>query len=164
MTQPSSSGRRSTRPTRPSRDEALRTHLATLRDALARGVVITADRVQEAMDDAVRRGRMTRQDAEDLAESLISSGRRQTQDVLSDIEQLLGRAGGETVLRAAGRARRAAGLGSSFPIPGYEQLTAAQVTAQLDGLTPAQLRNVRDHERGAANRKTVLRAVEKKLG
>lgn len=160
MAQPSSSRERSTRA---SGEEALRTHLSALRDALARGVVITADRMQEAMDDAVRRGRMTRRDAEDLAERLVSTGRRQTQDVLSDIEQLLGRAGGETVMRAAGRARRAASRGASFPIAGYESLTAAQVAAQLDGLTPAQLRKVRDHERRHANRKSVLRAVEKRL-
>jgi hypothetical protein len=37
------------------------------------------------------------------------------------------------------------------------------VAEQLDGLSVDQLRQVRDHERRNANRKTVLSAVERKL-
>jgi hypothetical protein len=63
------------------------------------------------------------------------------------------------------RARRAAGIApkAGVPFAGYDDLTAALVQAELDGLTPAQLRKVRDHERRNANRKTVLRAVEQRL-
>jgi hypothetical protein len=57
-----------------------------------------------------------------------------------------------------------AGFGPSFPIPGYDDLTVAQVESRLDGLTPAQLRKVGDHERRNANRKTGLRAIESRLG
>ena len=39
-------------------------------------------------------------------------------------------------------------------------MTAAQVQARLDGLAPADLRKVRDHEKRHANRKTVLRAID----
>jgi hypothetical protein len=60
-------------------------------------------------------------------------------------------------------ALRAAGFGSNFPIPRYDDLTASEVQSRLEGLTPAQLRKVRDHERRHANRKTVLRAIESKL-
>ena len=70
----------------------------------------------------------------------------------------------ETLLREVDRARRAAGLGSSFPIAGYDDLTAAQVTERLEGLSTAELRQVREHERRNANRKSVLAAVERKLG
>jgi len=63
---------------------------------------------------------------------------------------------------AAG-ARRVTGIGPPFPITGYEDLTAAQITEQLDGLSLAQLRQVRDHERRNANRKTVLAAIDRKL-
>ena len=59
--------------------------------------------------------------------------------------------------------RRATGLGPAFPIVGYEDLTAAQVAERLDGLSVAELRQVRDHERRNANRKTVLSAVERRL-
>jgi polyhydroxyalkanoate synthesis regulator phasin len=163
-----------------ARDEALLANLASLRDLLAGGVVLTAQRVQEAIDDAVTRGRMTRHDAEELSRGLISAGRQGTAELLNDIEQLLGRGRGdlssarsitkgavkgssERVLREVDRARRAAGLGSAFPILGYDELTAAQITARLRELTPAELRKVRDHERAAAGRKTVLKAVDKAL-
>jgi hypothetical protein len=63
-----------------------------------------------------------------------------------------------------GRVVRATGFGPSFPISGYDDLNASEVESRLDDLTPAQLRKVRDHERRNAKRKTVLRAIESKLG
>lgn len=57
-----------------------------------------------------------------------------------------------------------AGVGPSFPITGYDGLTAAQVQDRLDTLNAAELRKVRDHERRHANRKTVLAAIESKRG
>src|SRR3954452_16227293 len=134
---------------------------ASLRSALRRllnpldVVVITRDRVQDALDDAVRRGRMTRDDATDLLTDLISLGRRQTEDMLADLEGALS--------APVGRARRAAGLGDPFPISDYDDLTAAQVVEHLRDLEPPALRRVRDYERRNANRKTVLGAVDAKL-
>jgi hypothetical protein len=139
--------------------------LNTLRDALTKSVMLTGDRIQEVVDDAVKRGRMTRTDAEDLVQRLISLGRQQTEDVISDIEQLLGRGaatGGDRVLRHVDKARRAVGIGT-FPILGYDDLSAGQINERLSDLTPAQLRKVRDHEKRNANRKSVLQAIERKL-
>ena len=70
----------------------------------------------------------------------------------------------DPVLAQADRVRRAAGVGPSFPITGYDDLTAAQITGRLTDLTPAELRKVRDYERRHANRKSVLSAIESKLG
>jgi hypothetical protein len=134
---------------------------ASLRDALRRllnpldVVVITRDRVQDALDDAVRRGRMTRDDASDLLSDLMSRGRRQTEDMLADLEG--------AVSAPVGRVRRVAGLGDPFPITGYDDLTAAQVVERLRDLEAPALRRVRDYERRNANRKTVLGAVDAKL-
>jgi len=135
--------------------------ITALREVLARAVMLPTERLREAMDDAVRRGRMTRADAEDLTRSLITLGRRQTEDLLADLEQLLGR---QRVMKEVDRARRAAGLGAAFPIAGYDDLAAAEITSRLDDLTPAELRKVRDYEKRHGNRKTVLSAVERKLG
>jgi hypothetical protein len=121
-------------------------------------VVITRERLQEIFDDAVARGRMTRDDANNLVAAVLERGRGLTDDVLGDVEQLLGRS-----REQLDRARRATGIGSSFPISGYDELSVAQVRERLDGLTPAELRKVRDHERRNANRKTVLQAIESKL-
>ena len=67
------------------------------------------------------------------------------------------------VIAQADRARRTAGIGPSFPILGYDDLTAGQVQTRLDGLTPAELRKVRDYEKRNANRKSVLNVIETKL-
>ena len=67
------------------------------------------------------------------------------------------------MLREVDRARRAAGVGPSFPILGYDDLTAAQVTERLGELDAAELRKVRDYEQRNANRKSVLAAIEQKL-
>ena len=163
-----------------ARDEALRANLASLRDLLAGGVVLTTQRLQQAVDEAVMRGRMTRRDAEELASGLLDAGRHQTADLLADLERLLGRGRGDLssaraitkgavkgssdrVLREVDRARRAAGLGASFPILGYDELTVAQVVGRLGELSPAELRTVRDHERRNACRDLVLEAVEEAL-
>ena len=126
-------------------------------------VVITRDRLQEVLDDAVGRGRMTRDDAGDLLAELVRRGRRQTDELLHDIEGAIA-APAERVIREVDRARRATGLGSPFPVMGYDDLTAAQVTERLADLTPGELRVVRDYEKRNANRKSVLDAVQSKLG
>jgi hypothetical protein len=156
------------KPVAPAVPDELAASLGALRERLVSSLTLTSDRLQEAVDDAVRRGRMTRKDAEELLGTLVAAGRAQTEAILADVEQLLGRGGGtgDAVLRTVEKARRRVGGGgaASFPIAGYDDLTAAQVTAQLSGLTPAQLRKVRDHERRHKARKSVLGAVEKKLG
>jgi hypothetical protein len=136
-------------------------NVAELRDALGElvdplgMVMLTRDRIEEALNDAVSRGRVTADDAQDLVASLVERGRRQTNDLLVELEQL--------VSAKAGKARRATGGARSFPIAGYDDLTAAEVVKRLGGLSPADLRRVRDHERRNANRKTVLRAIEQRL-
>lgn len=158
--------------------------LTALRDLLSRGIVLSGERLQETMDDAVRRGRMTRADAEDLVARLLSTGRKQTEEMLNQLETLTGRGrtelvaasrrvrtqarraagpGGDRVLREVDRARRAVGIGPTFPILDYDDLTAAEVSARLADLNSAELRKVRDYERRHADRKSVLDEVERRL-
>jgi hypothetical protein len=110
-------------------------------------LVLTRERIQEVLDDAVERGRMTRDDATQLLAELVRRGTAPAAGLLREVD----------------RARRAAGLGALFPIEGYDDLTAAKVAERLDDLSVAQLRHVRDYERRNANRKSVLTAVERKL-
>src|SRR5215217_6639298 len=96
-------------------------------------VVLTRDRVQEAMDDAVERGRITRNDATALVSALFERGRSQTDDLISQLESIV--TGTPTrMVREVDRVRRAAGIGSGFPIPGYDELTAAQVGDRIGDL------------------------------
>jgi polyhydroxyalkanoate synthesis regulator phasin len=114
-------------------------------------VLLTRERIQETLDEAAERGRVTRSDANELVAELVRRGRQQTDDIASLLR------GG------ADRALRAVGSGGSLPILGYDELTARQVTEHLKNLKPAELRKVRDYERRHANRKSVLAAVDKAL-
>jgi polyhydroxyalkanoate synthesis regulator phasin len=161
--------------------------VAELREALRKNligplemVLISRERIEEVLGEAVDQGRVTVRDAQRISSGLVKRGQRQTSEVLKDLENLLdrGRSGiegrasgarGRAVRRASpalaqvDRVRRGARVGPSFPVTGYDDLTATQVQARLGGLTPAELRKVRDHERRNANRKTVLQAIESKL-
>jgi polyhydroxyalkanoate synthesis regulator phasin len=140
-------------------------NLSSLRDQLRRGVVLTSDGVKTAMDDAVKRGKLTRKDATELSRHLLSSGRTQADTFRADLEQVLGkgRSRADRVLREVDRARRRVGVGSSFPITAYDDLNATQVQSRLKDLSKPELRKVRDYERKHGNRKSVLGAIEKKL-
>jgi polyhydroxyalkanoate synthesis regulator phasin len=97
----------------PNRAEA---SLQAFREALEKSVTISRDRLQEVLDDAVRRGRMTRSDAEELVSRLVTRGREQAEDIIAQLERLLSTLREDvtpavtsprrTAGRAAGRARR----------------------------------------------------------
>jgi polyhydroxyalkanoate synthesis regulator phasin len=143
-------------------DPGLREQLARYLDP-REVVVLTRERVQEALDDAVERGRMTRSDATDLVAALFERGRSSTDELISQLEAVV--TGTPTrIVREVDRARRATGIGSSFPISGYDDLTAAEVGDRIGDLSAPELRKVRDYERRNANRKSVLQSIERKLG
>ena len=153
--------------------EALRKHLIKPSGM----VLLTRERIEEALSKS---GKLSPKEARGIAGDLVKRGRKETNDVLKDLESLLekgrrdvskraGSARGRAVHAAspaiarADRARRAAKVGSSFPISLYEDLNVGEIKARLADLTPAELRKVRDHERRNANRKGVLSAIESKL-
>jgi polyhydroxyalkanoate synthesis regulator phasin len=161
--------------------------VAELREALRKNligplemVLISRERIEEVLGEAVDQGRVTVRDAQRISAGLVKRGQRQTSDVLKDLENLLGQGRSEIKGRTSGargravrraspalaqvdRVRRTAGVGANFPITGYDDLTASQIVSRLGTLTPAELRKVRDHERRNAARKTVLQAIESKL-
>src|SRR4051794_36658129 len=108
-------------------------------------MVITRERLQDTLDDAVRRGRMTRDDATDL------------------LAEIVRRAISAPTDRVKREVRRVTGALDGFPIEDYDELTAAQIVSQLGDLPTDDLRRVRDYERRNANRKTVLSALDTKL-
>jgi polyhydroxyalkanoate synthesis regulator phasin len=103
------------------------------RDALDRSVTLSRDRIQDVVDDAVKRGRMTRGDANELVSNLVGRSRKYREDLLKDLEKLLRDARKEVdarmkevesrvaptrkrVERAAGRVGRAARDASDGPL------------------------------------------------
>jgi polyhydroxyalkanoate synthesis regulator phasin len=154
------------------------------REALEKSITISRERLQEVVDDAVRRGRITRGDAEEMVGRLVTRGRDQAEDLMAErvIAQLreapgLARqeVGGraeqarkravkavEKPLAGADRMRRAARI-PGFPITAYDQLSIRQIDRRLQELSRVELRRVRDYERRNKARKGVLRAVDRKL-
>lgn len=130
-------------------------------------VLLTRKGIEEVLEDAVKRGRMTRDDAQQMMQTLLQYGAKQTDDFLADLERLLAR-GSTLQERPPGsgrrsRRRRSRRPAANLPIERYDDLSAAQVQDRLDGLTTAELRKLRDYERRHANRKTVLDRIERKL-
>jgi len=68
--------------------------------------MLTRDRIEEALEDAVDQGRLTAKDARKITKDLLDRGRKQTNDVLKDLEQLVGRGRDEIEGRTSG-ARKA---------------------------------------------------------
>jgi polyhydroxyalkanoate synthesis regulator phasin len=160
--------------------------IQAFREALEKSITISRDRLQEVIDDAVRRGRMTRGDADEMVSRLVTRGRDQADDLLRQLERLLAQVRGapgrarqqvgsraqrarkravkavDRPLAGADRVRRAARV-PGFPITAYDDLSVRQIDRRLQELSRAELRRVRDYERRNKSRKGVLRAVDRKL-
>jgi polyhydroxyalkanoate synthesis regulator phasin len=63
--------------------------IAQLKDSLEHSVTLSRERIQEVVDDAVKRGRMTHGDAEKMIGELLKRGRKQTDTLLSELERLV---------------------------------------------------------------------------
>jgi polyhydroxyalkanoate synthesis regulator phasin len=170
--------------------QAFRDALERSRSALESNVTLSRERIEEVVDDAVERGRMTRGDANELVFNLLSRGREITDELISELERLLdqlrkevdtradtarrqatrtaGRVGrsvrdaADRPLAEADKLRRRAG-GPGGPITGYDQLTAAQIKSRLPDLDPAQLRGVRAQENRGKARKGILAEIDRRL-
>ncbi len=156
------------------------------RDALGKSITISRDRLQEVVDDAVHRGRMTRGDAEEMVSRLAARGREQAEELLAQLERLLAQVrdvpdkarqevGGraeqarkravgavDKPLAGADRVRRAARV-PGFPITAYDQLSIRQIDRRLQELSRVELRKVRTYERRNKARKGLLRSLDRKL-
>lgn len=71
-------------------DEQIREAFGEVGEALQRALVLSTDRIQSVLEDAVVRGRMTRRDAEDLASNLVSVGKDQAAELQSEFDALVG--------------------------------------------------------------------------
>ena len=169
--------------------QAFRDAVEHSRTTLESNVTVSRDRLQEVVNDLVKRGRMQRRDANELVSSIVDRGRRATDDLMRDLEKLIDQARKEVESRtattrkqatkAAGRVGRVArdaagrplaeadrlrraGVGES-PITGYDQLTAAQVRARLKDLNKGDLRKVRTAEKRGKARKSILEEIERRL-
>ena len=54
-------------------------------------------------------------------------------------------------------------IGDGFPIPNYDDLNVEEVKGMLDGLTAAQIREVREYEKRNKDRETLIEQFDRKL-
>jgi polyhydroxyalkanoate synthesis regulator phasin len=161
------------------------------RDALEHSVTLSRERLQDVVDDAVKRGRMTRDDANQLVSNLISRSRRYSDELVRQLERLLDQAqreidtrtgparrrataearraaraardAADAPLAQADRLRRRSGVTAGGPITAYDQLTATQIKSRLSDLSPGELRQVRTRERQGKARKGILSDIDRRL-
>ncbi|HSL01731.1 MAG TPA: hypothetical protein VK869_15450 [Rubrobacteraceae bacterium] len=53
--------------------------------------------------------------------------------------------------------------GGGFPIPGYDELNVGEISGRLDGLSAAQIRELREYEKRNKNRETLIEQFDRKL-
>ena len=63
--------------------------IAQLRESLEHSVTLSRERIQEVVDDAVKRGRMTHGDAEKMIGELLKRGRKQTDALVAELEKVI---------------------------------------------------------------------------
>src|SRR5918998_205069 len=54
-------------------------------------------------------------------------------------------------------------IGDGFPIPNYDDLNVEEVKGMLDGLTAAQIREVREYEKRNKNGETLIEQFDRKV-
>ena len=108
--------------------------VAELREALRKNLIrpfdllmITRDRIEEVLDEAVKQQQIAAKDARKLATRLTDRGRKQTNDFLKDLESLMDRGRGEIESRTKPARKRGTDA-------------ARQARKQVEGFGPAWFR------------------------
>lgn len=156
-------------------DDQLREAFSDVGDALQRAIVLSTDRLQSVLEDAVVRGRMTRRDAEELATNLVSLGREQAQELGAELDSLArsfpGKVAGKVDPRGKLRRREPADIeatpvDAAAPAPADDpaSLTVSELTVVVAAADAPALRQLRERELAGKARATVLKAIDRKLG
>ena len=103
----------------------------------------------------------------DFLNTAFSQYREGTQRAAGSVQEGV-RAGSQTIADvsdiAAGVTRATAeSVAGQAPIEGYDEMNVDEVTSQLDGLSEAELRRVRNYEQGNKNRETVIAEIDRRL-
>ncbi len=169
-------------------------NLRALQGALEHSLTIQRTRLQEIVDDLVSRGSLSRADADGLLSQLLTSSKDYSQALLKVLDSVAGdtRRGigagiapvmatagklADTVRKAPGLPRKPAQAPKSAPkpvatstpppadpIPGYDEMTVAQLKPRLTRLNAGALRKFRDRELAGKARKGVLDQIDRLLG
>lgn len=129
-------------------------------------------RIRKAFDGLIERG----EDRMEPVERLVRRRARQAENKIEDVQRDVTKTARKTTRKTTKRAEAAADTiapkmprvaapkkASELPIKSYASLTAAEITAQLAGLTQTELAKVYKFERAHENRRTILDSIEPKF-
>ena len=126
--------------------QAFRDALERSRSALESNVDRPRERVQEVVDDAVKRGRMTRADANELVSNLVSRSRKATDDLIRDLEKLLEQARKEVEADDEGAQGAAAAAARYLGAAGFDDELELKLAVARLGATSLATRIVVTHD------------------
>jgi hypothetical protein len=100
-------------------------------------VMLSRDRIEEVLGEAVDQGRITARDAQRISAGLVKRGQKQTSDVLRDLEGLFDKGRGRVEGRTAGARKAASGAAGrarkqATGARGRAVRTASPALAQVD--------------------------------
>jgi hypothetical protein len=129
---------------------------------------LNARRIRKAFDGLIERG----EDRMEPVERLVRRRARQAEDRIEDVQREVVKTARKTTKRAEAAADSVAPKlprvaapkkASDLPIKSYASLTAADIVAELRGLTQTELAKVYKWERANEGRSTILDAIESKF-
>ena len=109
---------------------------------------------QQTVQQWMEQAQQQRQAFQQQAQQQQQAFQEMTQEVLSTFTQLF-----SIPVSYAQEGLRSA----QFPIEGYEELNADEVSRRISGLSAEELRVVRDHEERNKNRDTVLEQLDRRI-
>ena len=116
----------------------------------------------EFLDDAFSRYRSSTERAAERAREGAMAGGRTAAGLVGAATGLAAEATGRAADAAASGAEQAAEA-VAFPIEGYDQMNAEEISGRLNGLSVEELQVVRDHEEIHEGRKTLLEQMDRKI-
>ena len=123
---------------------------------------------QEVLDGAVREVRHQAESTQELTRELVERVEKQREEYQAFVEQSFGAYADllyaplsyyKQGLRVVeGEMERVA-----FPIANYDEQNVGEISGKIDGLSAAQIREVREYEKRNKNRETLIEQFDRKL-
>ena len=110
--------------------------------------------LQQTAQQWVEQAQQQRQTFQQQAQQQQQAFQQMTQEVLNSYAQLF-----NIPLSYATKGLQDTG----FPIPNYDELNADEIVSRTSGLSPEELRVVRDYEERTKNRDTVLEQLDRRI-
>src|SRR5918992_106828 len=94
----------------------------------------------------------------EATEQVARQGLRVAEEATEQTEEIL-----RHTEKATKEAELKAAVHSALKTPNYDELSVAEISRRLDGLSTEQLRNIREYEKHNKNRETLIEQIDRKI-